>query len=177
MPVTHSQSVLTEKKRVELTPQPGFAETFLVQGRSPATGSIFYQKRLAQTLSQIAKKGTNDYYRGELAELIAKELQKLGSPLRLEDLHRHRAKLINPLHLSHSLGDVYNMTPPTQGVVSLMILGILDQLKLKQYSVDSPEYVHHCVEATKQAFKVRDQHITDPVYMKNMHKNFCLRVF
>jgi gamma-glutamyltranspeptidase/glutathione hydrolase len=64
------------------------------------------------------------------------------------------------------------MTPPTQGVVSLMILGILDQLKLKQFAVDSPEYVHHCVEATKQAFKVRDQHITDPAYMKKHAQEF-----
>ena len=177
VPVTHSQSALTEKKRVELSPQPGFSETFLVKGKSPATGSVFYQKRLANTLRQVAKKGTNDYYRGELAELIAKELKQLGSPLRLDDLQRHQAKLINPLHLAHSLADVYNMTPPTQGVVSLMILGILDQLKLKQFAVDSPEYVHHCVEATKQAFKIRDQHITDPAYMQKHAQEFLSHSF
>ena len=69
------------------------------------------------------------------------------------------------------------MTPPTQGVVSLMILGILDQLKLKQFVVDSPEYVHHCVEATKQAFKVRDQYITDPAYMQQHAQEFLSPAF
>jgi oxamate amidohydrolase len=177
VPVTFSQSSLTEKKRAELTPIPGFTETFLVNGKSPAVGSIFKQGRLAATLRQIAKKGTDDYYRGELAELLAKELTAIGSPLRLADLQRHQAKLIDPLELKHSLGNVYNMTPPTQGVVSLMILGILDQLNLKRFDVDSAEYVHHCVEATKQAFKVRDQHVTDPAYMAHHAQHFLTSDF
>ena len=172
VPVTHSQSALTEKKRVELSLQPGFSETFLVNDQSPQTGSIFLQKRLAKTLSQIAKKGTEDYYRGELAQVIAQELETIGSPLRSNDLRRHQARFIDPLKLQHSVGNIFNMTPPTQGVVSLMILGILDQLNLKRFEVDSAEYVHHCVEATKQAFKVRDQFVTDPSYMKHAAQDF-----
>ncbi len=160
--VTYSQSSLTAKKREELSPTSGFAKTFLVNGKAPALGSIFKQERLAKTLRQIASKGTDDYYRGDLAQLLAKELTDMGSPLRLDDLQRHHAKRIDPLELKHSLGTVYNMTPPTQGVVSLMIIGILDQLNLKRFKVDSTKYVHQCVEATKQAFQIRDQSVTDP---------------
>ena len=161
VPVTHSQSSLTAKKSEELKPIPGFAKTFLVNGKAPEVGSIFKQARLAKTLRQIATKGTEDFYRGGLAELLGKELAEIGSPLRLADLQRHHAKLIDPLELKHSIGNVYNMIPPTQGVVSIMIIGILDQLNLKRFKVDSTEYVHHCVEATKQAFKIRDQFVTD----------------
>jgi gamma-glutamyltranspeptidase/glutathione hydrolase len=57
------------------------------------------------------------------------------------------------------------MTPPTQGVVSLLILGILDELNIGEVAPASADYVHLCVEATKQAFHVRDQYITDPAYM------------
>ena len=89
----------------------------------------------------------------------------MGSPLRLSDLQRHRARLVNPLTLSHSQGQVHNMTPPTQGLMSLIILGLLDRLGLDRHVVDSADHVHLCVEATKQAFKVRDQHLTDPAYM------------
>ena len=165
-PVTHSQSALTEKKRTELSSQPGFADTFLVNGQSPATGSRFQQRRLAETLRQLARRGTEDYYRGELADLLAQELEALGSPLRRADLERHQAQIVDPLWLQHSLGTVHNLTPPTQGVVSLMILGILDRLDLSRHGVDSAAYVHHCVEATKQAFKVRDRYVTDPAYMR-----------
>jgi gamma-glutamyltranspeptidase/glutathione hydrolase len=177
MPVTKSQSSLTAKKRAELQPIAGFVQTFLVDGQAPAVGSIFKQQRLANTLRQIARKGTNDFYRGDLAKLLAQELTAVGSPLRLQDLISHQAKLIDPLELKHSMGRVYNMTPPTQGVVSLMIIGILDQLNLKRFKVDSAEYVHHCVEATKQAFKVRDQFITDPAYMKRNAQSFLTPAF
>src|SRR5690606_19290918 len=68
-------------------------------------------------------------------------------------------------HLQHSLGDLYNMAPPTQGLISLIILGILDRLEIGKYKEDSLEYVHLVVEATKQAFAVRDRYVTDPDHM------------
>ncbi len=166
VPVTHSQHRLTAAKLPELKDQPGFAETFLSAGQSPATGSVFLQPRLAATLEQVARVGTDDFYRGDLARSMARELERLGSPLRLADLQRHQAQWIDPLTLNHSLGQVHNMTPPTQGLMSLIILGLLDRLPLAQHAVDSADHVHLCVEATKQAFKVRDQHLTDPAYMK-----------
>ena len=58
---------------------------------------------------------------------------------------------------------VFNMPPPTQGLASLMLLGIFARL-----GVETPEgfdYIHGLVEATKQAFRVRDRHLTDPAYM------------
>jgi gamma-glutamyltranspeptidase/glutathione hydrolase len=58
------------------------------------------------------------------------------------------------------------MTPPTQGLVSLLILGILDVLEIGKVDPSGADYVHLCVEATKQAFAVRDRSITDPAYMK-----------
>jgi gamma-glutamyltranspeptidase/glutathione hydrolase len=70
-----------------------------------------------------------------------------------------------PVTLRHSLGTLYNMAQPTQGAASLMILGILDQLGIGDVAADSADYVHLCVEATKRAFIVRDQTITDPAYM------------
>ncbi|MFT5180670.1 MAG: gamma-glutamyltranspeptidase, partial [Alphaproteobacteria bacterium] len=60
-------------------------------------------------------------------------------------------------------GTLYNMPPPTQGLASLLILGAFDRLDCAQ--ADGFDFVHLLVEATKQAFAVRDLHITDPVYM------------
>ena len=172
VPVTHSQHRLTAAKLPELRDQPGFAQTFLSQGASPATGSVFLQPKLGVTLEQIARAGTQDYYRGDLARSMARDLERLGSPLRLADLQRHQARLIDPLTLQHSQGQVHNMTPPTQGLMSLIILGLLDRLSLQRHAVDSVDHVHLCVEATKQAFKVRDQHLTDPAYMRRDPSDF-----
>jgi gamma-glutamyltranspeptidase/glutathione hydrolase len=163
--VTRSQAANTAAKRRELEPQPGFAETFLPGGSVPAAGEIFRQRRLGATLRHLADKGLDDFYRGELARAIAADLAATGSPLTLADLERHRAQWRTPVRLEHSLGTLYNMPPPTQGLVSLLILGILDALEIGKVDPASADYVHLCVEAVKQAFRVRDRHITDPAYM------------
>lgn len=163
--VTAGQAITTASKKSELFSQPSFAETFLVGGEAPAAGSMLVQKSLGAALRRIARAGTEDFYRGELARSIAKDLERAGSPLKAADLAAHHARLCDPLALAVRAGTLYNMTPPTQGLVSLMILGILDQLEVQRTGPASAEYVHLCVEATKQAFHVRDRYLTDPAYM------------
>jgi gamma-glutamyltranspeptidase/glutathione hydrolase len=165
IPVTQSQASTTAAKAGELKGQPNFSPTFLDRGKVPKVGSLFFQKKLGATLKRIAEAGTDDFYRGDLARAIAKDLKRIGSPVALEDLAAHHARLVDPLGLKHSAGMLYNMTPPTQGLVSLLILGVLDELKVGRTGPASPEFVHLCVEATKQAFSIRDAYIEDPRYM------------
>jgi oxamate amidohydrolase len=165
VPLTPGQAASTAKKMGEIKDQPGYARVFLDRGRVPKTGALFVQKQLAATLERIANAGTDDYYRGDLAAAIAQDLKRIGSPLTLADLNAHRARLVDPLRIRHSAGTLYNTAPPTQGLVSLLILGILDELKVGKTGPASPEFVHLCVEAAKQAFTVRDQHLEDPRYM------------
>ena len=58
------------------------------------------------------------------------------------------------------------MPPPTQGLVSLLILGVLDRVLTDDMDPLGPDFVHACVEATKLAFRVRAQHVTDPDHMR-----------
>src|ERR1039457_1898164 len=164
--VTRSQNATTAAKLDGLKGVHGFDETYLVNGAPPEIGSVFYQKRLGATLRRLAQTGLDDFYRGELAASKARDLAVAGSPLALADLRQHQALWRTPLALQHSLGTLYNMTPPTQGLVSLLILGILDALEIGKVDPAGADYVHLCVEATKQAFGVRDRGITDPAYMK-----------
>ncbi len=166
VPVTASQHASTAAKLEELKDQPGFAERFLVDGAPPTAGSRYLQPALADTLERIARAGPRDFYEGELARAVAAELEAVGSPLTFQDLARHRAIAKPALALEHSLGRVYNMAPPTQGVVSLMILGLLDRLSVTGLDPLSADYVHRAVEATKLAFRIRDLYVTDPAYMK-----------
>jgi gamma-glutamyltranspeptidase/glutathione hydrolase len=165
VPVTASQSAATAAKRAELEPQPGFAEAFLPGGGAPATGSRFLQKRIGETLRRLARAGLADFYSGDLAQATAADLAAVGSPVTLADLEGHRAEWRTPLALEHSLGAVYNMPPPTQGLVSLLILGMLDRVALGQLDPLGADYVHLAVEAVKQAFAIRDRYVTDPAHM------------
>ena len=171
--VTNSQHRNTTNKLAELMDIPGFSGGFLIDDKPPEAGSRFTMPRLANTLEYLAKAGLLDFYRGDISQSIAKDLARIGSPLSRDDLKRHDALYREPLTVAHSIGNLYNMTPPTQGVVSLLILAILDKLGLKGLDPLGAEYVHLCVEATKQAFAVRDKYVTDPAHM-NVHAQSLL---
>jgi gamma-glutamyltranspeptidase len=162
IPVTRSQHLATKAKLAELKDQPGFARTYLIDGESPKTGSRFRQPGLYRTLTRLAEEGLSAFYRGSLARDFARHLAELGSPVTLDDLAQQEAAAVQPLILQHSAGEVYNLPPPTQGLVSLLILGMLDRCGIDCAMAQSAEFVHLIVEATKQAFKLRDRYICDP---------------
>jgi oxamate amidohydrolase len=165
-PVTLSQAQRTRSKIDELRDQPGFAGTFLRNGAPPDVGVRFTQKTLGETLRMLARDGFDAFYRGDLAERIAKDLADAGSPLTLDDLRAYSAQVRAPLHLRHELGDLYNTPPPTQGLVSLVVLALLERLGVARCSAESAEYLHLVIEATKRAFLIRDRYITDPAHME-----------
>jgi gamma-glutamyltranspeptidase len=162
-PVTVSQARFTAEKQAECQNAPGFADTFLIAGGPPAPGARFKQTALGETLQRIARAGTDDFYRGALARRIAADLARAGSPITADDLARHQAKEVVPLSLPLKIGTIYNMTPPTQGLASLLILGLFERCGVTE--ADGFEYLHALVECTKLAFRVRDRHVTDPAYM------------
>ncbi|MDH3579347.1 MAG: gamma-glutamyltransferase family protein [Hyphomicrobiales bacterium] len=153
----------TRDKRAELEDVPGFAALFLPDGEPVAQGARVAQPKLAATLEYLARAGLADFYRGDVARSMAHDLEAAGSPLRLADLEGHEAQVVEPLSVMLEGARVYNMPPPTQGLASLMILGIFERLGCD--GAEDFAYVHALVEAAKQAFLVRDAHVTDPAYM------------
>jgi gamma-glutamyltranspeptidase/glutathione hydrolase len=165
-PTTASQEAATSAKRRELENVAGFPARFTPGGTVPPRGLPYFQRTLGKTLRQLAGAGLQDFYRGELARSMARDLAALGSPLALSDLEAYVAKEVPPLELGHSLGRLYNMTAPTQGAVSLAILGILDRIGAAALAPESADHVHAVVEATKAAFLgVRDPYLADPARM------------
>lgn len=138
-PVTHSQEENTRAKLNDLIDQPGFARTFLNQGQVPAYGQRHRFPVLATTLEQLARAGADDFYRGELARQIGADLAAIGSPVTGADLARHQAQIKPPLHLRLSDATLYNMAPPTQGLASLLILGIYDRIRQTGWNPDNVE--------------------------------------
>lgn len=164
-PVTHSQEANTRNKLGELAHQPHFATTFLQDGQVPVYGQRHAFPALAATLEQIARAGADDFYRGDLAAQLGRDLAAVGSPVTAADLAAHRAQIKPPLHLQLGCGTVYNMAPPTQGLASLMILGTFDRIRQPGWNPDNVQGIHALVESTKQAFIQRDKYVTDPLHM------------
>ena len=168
--VTRTQAANTSGKLEELKNVPGFASTFLPEGQPPAVGYRFRQPALAKTLKVLAEKGLDTFYRGDLARAIAAELEAAGSPITLADLESHRALRLKPLTVEVAGHRIFNMPPPTQGLASLILLGVFDRLGVKE--AEGFDFVHGLVESTKRAFRIRDRYVTDPHYMQADPKSF-----
>lgn len=163
IPVTASQEAATRSKHHELRDIQSFTDVFLPYGEIPRAGQRFTQPQLASTLSMLCEDGLDSFYRGRLADSMAADMHKLGMPLTRDDLATYQPQRRIPLRLKHSKGEIFNLTPPTQGLVSLAILGLTDRLPLEV--MDESATIHSVVEATKLAFGLRDSYITDPKMM------------
>jgi oxamate amidohydrolase len=158
--VTRSQARLTAEKLAECHDAPGFAQTFLIDGKPPAEGATLKQEALAATLDHLANEGLTDFYRGDVGREIATDLERIGSPVTRADLERYEARVAEPLCVQLEAGTLYNTPPPTQGLASLIILALFERLRVTE--AESFDHVHGIIEATKRAFLVRDRVVTDP---------------
>lgn len=158
--ITESGARTIAAKAPELMSVAGWADVFLSTGRPPVTGDMLRQPMLARTLRRLADAGPEDFYRGDLARQLSDDLARAGSPISAADLADHRAEEVTPLSVRAAGARLYNMPPPTQGLASLLILALFDRLPIA--GGESFGHVHGLVEATKQAFLIRDTHVHDP---------------
>lgn len=168
--VTASQNQLTAEKLPELADVSGFADVFTVDGAAPATGATMTLPALAQTLERIGREGTESFYRGPLARDIAHDLAAAGALVTLDDLAGCYATRVAPLHVDLPGIRLFNFPPPTQGLASLMILGIFSRLGVRE--AEGFAHLHGLIEATKQAFLVRDRVVGDPEAMSEDPRDF-----
>jgi oxamate amidohydrolase len=89
-----------------------------------------------------------------------RRLSRLGSPLTAADLAATRTREAAPLSLVYR-GYELLAPPPTQGVSTLAIMGVLEHFDLRAHGAGSADHIHLCVEAVKRAFLTRDA-IADP---------------
>ena len=64
---------------------------------------------------------------------------------------------------------VAELPPNGQGVIALVILGILEKFDLENLDPLGPERFHLEMEASRIAYAVRDKFVTDPNYMDVCH--------
>jgi oxamate amidohydrolase len=164
-PVSGSETRFETSEEAALYAVPGFAEAFLTEGKRTPTGTIRKSARLADTLERLAHAGLADFYRGDVGREIAADLERIGSPIMRRDLATYRARTVEPLSLRLQNSTVYNLPPPTQGLASLLILGMFERLGVKHD--ETPEHHHGLIEATKRSFAIRDRVVTDPREMSH----------
>ena len=149
---------LNEKRIGEF---PGFAETYMPNGRTPRKGEMFRNPRLGKTYADIAKGGRDAFYKGDIARKIDAYMAEQGGLLTYDDMAAHTSEWVTPVSTNYRGWDVYELPPNGQGIAALQILNILEGFDIAGMGFGSAEYLHTLVEAKKLAFEDRAKYYAD----------------
>jgi len=164
-PVSATLSASLKEFLPEFRKNPAALAQFSHNGTPYAAGEILRQPELAMTLERIAAKGPEDFYRGETARLLLKEMEAHGGFITKQDLAAYRAELREPLRGSYRGIEVLTAPPPSGG--GLALLSMLNQLEgfdLKTMGSSTPLFLHLKAEAMRRAFADRARWIGDPAF-------------
>ncbi|PID69223.1 MAG: gamma-glutamyltransferase [Flavobacteriales bacterium] len=149
---------------------PSTAKTFLKNGETTyQPGEIWKQPELAKTLKRIQKHGSDGFYKGKTAQLIADFMKKNGGLITKKDLANYQAQELAPITGTYREYDIVSMPPPSSGGVALIeMLNILEGYDLKSAGHNSAAYLHLLTEAMRRAFADRAQYLGDQDFNPNM---------
>ena len=161
MDTSFRESLIAAKKRLEAS--DASMKLFFKEGGKPYdVGELFVQKDLARTLKQIAEKGADAFYKGEIADLIVATMEANGGLITKEDLAAYKPVIRKPVHGTYRGYDIYSMPPPSSGGVHIIqILNLLEPYPISKLGHNTAETIHLMAESMKLAFADRSKHLGD----------------
>ncbi|MBI2171909.1 MAG: gamma-glutamyltransferase [Chloroflexi bacterium] len=142
---------------------PSSVKVFLKRNGQPyGPGDLFANKELARSLKRIAQAGTDDFYHGQLARDIAKAFRDAGGILDEEALASQEVEVYDPISTTYRGYTVMENRPPSQGMILLEMLNILEGYDMASLGHLTQEGIHLMIEAKKLAFADRNAYLGDP---------------
>jgi gamma-glutamyltranspeptidase/glutathione hydrolase len=155
----------------EIEALPGASALLLPEGRPPilpedgappdGPDERIDTSRLAETLREIGRHGAAGFYRGWVAEAIAREVQAGAGILTADDLAAYQPKITVEAGAWYR-GIRYSTASDPVGYEALNILGCFD---LAAYGPESSEYRHLMAEAMGHAFADSMHYYGDPDFV------------
>jgi len=150
-------------RRVKRKVSKEFLEIFTKQDGSPfKEGELFIQRELAESLKLIAKHGSDAFYRGKIADLIVRDMEKQGGLITKNDLLEYDAVFRKPVKGTYRGFEIVSMPPPSSGgTILIEMLNILEGYKLGEMERFAPETLRLMAETMKFAFFDRASYMGD----------------
>ena len=133
------------------------SELFLgTNGSLINTDVLWKQPVLAQTLKQLAEKGAEDFYSGDIAKKIVEDMKINNGWITKDDLNNvPQPKKQKPLKGTYRGYEIYTMPPPGGGWVIIQALNILEQFPSKELALESDQRLKLIAEALQIAHRSR----------------------
>jgi len=139
-------------------------------------GELLRNPQLAQTLALIAVQGSKAFYEGDLAEIIARDVQAEGGILTVDDMRKYLPVLRSPVRGVANGYTIVGVPPPSSGGAALIgAIRFLSGYSLPMASCAEDLAVHRTAEAMRHVFAIR-MSLSDPTFFvdKNAQAVFDL---
>jgi gamma-glutamyltranspeptidase/glutathione hydrolase len=137
----------------------GARATFLRDGRTPAPFGRFANPALRTSLERVAAGGPDAFYRGDIAESIARTIQAAGGVLSVDDLATHQGETGRPLSLELDEHVLAEVGPPNGGLIVLLAVALARHIGR---GGDEVARVDDAVRAIESAFEDVFGRVGDP---------------
>ena len=128
-------------------------------------GRILRQQDLARTLGRLASEGPEEFYQGETAERLHREMALHDGLITRNDLASYRTAERTPLPRTFNGYEVVTMPPSSAGGIGLLqTLGILEHTAYAEDGPGSAKFLHYVAEALRRVFADRASVIGDPEF-------------
>lgn len=128
-------------------------------------GTVVTNETLAKTLESIAQGGPDAFYKGEIAEGIARTVANAtprDGAMSLADVEGYSAKKRPGVCSTYRRHKVCTMGPPTSGGIAvLQMLGQLERFDLSALGKDNPVTWHIFIESQRLAYADRELYLAD----------------
>ncbi len=142
------------------------AKTYLINGHVPAVGEIFKNPDLAWTYKQIAAKGRDAFYKGEITRKILTTFENHGGTMTAADMSGFNGEWVDPISTTYHGWTVHELPPNGQGIAALEMLNIMETFPLAEYGHNSTRALHTMIEAKKLAYADMIRFDADPNFAK-----------
>jgi len=165
IPVTEKLLREFREERSDLQRFSMSSHVFLNDGKMYQAGDMLRQPELAATLKRIAKDGPEEFYKGETAQMLARDMASFGGLITLDDLAHYQPKIREVLQANYTINgqhwQVISSPPPSSGGVAVIeALNMLEDVPLKGW--DDPQSVHMVAEVMRRMFADRAAYLADP---------------
>jgi len=149
------------QRRDEMEKYPGTREVYLRGGKPIQTGDLFKQPELAHTLTLLADKGRDGFYKGETARKLLAGVKAAGGQWTAQELASYQVKERAPIRFDYKGWTITTVPPSSSGGIALAeMLQILEGYDLK--AMDPVHRTHLVVEAMRRAYRDRTFFLGDP---------------
>jgi len=127
--------------------------------------SILKLPDLAKTITLIAEKGRDGFYKGVTAKKVVQAMNKNNGLISIEDFNTYEPYIRKPISTVYRSNKVYTAGPPSGGGITLLTaLNILSYFDLAKYQSNSLTTYHLFSEALRRGHTNRSSEVGDPVF-------------